>query len=135
MALETLKNVKKIGGFDVVDMGALKENHPEGFKPDGSMDYPWFEREIRPKNFIYVRHDVNSLSFTIQKGPIKEAGVNGCQVDTLIHAAKTIIANLDQQFPSTYNTRALDHLQGAIDVLEERKRDRESRGVEGRSLK
>ena len=31
MALETLKEVKSIGGFDVVVMDELRERHPEKF--------------------------------------------------------------------------------------------------------
>ena len=69
MALETLKNVKEIGGFSVVIMDELRNKFPEKFNESGGMDYKWFESEIRPNNFIYVRQDVNSISFTLQKGP------------------------------------------------------------------
>lgn len=72
MALETLKDVTEIGGFKVVDMNAIKETNPEMFRPDGSMIYHLFDEKIRPFNFIYIRHDVNSLSFNLQNGPIKE---------------------------------------------------------------
>lgn len=80
MALETLKGVKDINGFTVVVMDDLREKFPEKFNESGAMDYKWFEKDIRPNNFIYVRHDVNSISFTMQNQPIKECGVNGCQV-------------------------------------------------------
>lgn len=66
MALETLKDVTEIGGFKVVDMNAIKETNPEMFRPDGSMIYHIFDEKIRPFNFIYLRHDVNSLSFNLQ---------------------------------------------------------------------
>src|SRR5262245_49633267 len=99
MALETLKGVEEIGGFKVVVMDDLREKHPEMFRPDGSMIYHLFDEQIRPFNYIYVRYDVNSLSFNIQNGPIKEKGVNGCQVDTLIEAAKVILEGLNKQFP------------------------------------
>ena len=71
MALETLKDVTEIGGFKIVDMNAIKETNPEMFRPDGSMIYHLFDEKIRPFNFIYIRHDVNSLSFNLQNGPIK----------------------------------------------------------------
>lgn len=132
MALETLKGVTELGGFKVVNMGALKELFPDQFNPDsGQMNYKWFEAEIRPHNFIYVRDDVNSLSFTIQNGPVKEHGVNGCQVDTIIHAALAIISGLNDYFPSQYNADCMHHLEGAIHALEQRTKDREKRGVEG----
>ena len=91
MALETLKGVEKIGKYNVVVMDELRDKHPDKFNESGAMDYTWFEKDVRPHNFVYVRHDVNSLSFTIQNGPVKESGVNGCQVDTVIEAAKTIL--------------------------------------------
>ena len=131
MALETLKGVEEIGGFKVVDMNAIKENHPEMFRPDGSMIYHLFDEKIRPFNFIYLRHDVNSLSFNIQNGPIKENGVNGCQVDTVIRTAKTIIEGLNKQFPCRENACAITKLDEALMWLEERKKDRIKRGVEG----
>jgi hypothetical protein len=133
MALKTLKDVKEIGGFPVIVMDELREKFPEKFNESGAMDYKWFEKEIRPYNFIYVRHDVNSIAFTIQSAPIKEVGVNGCQVDTLIHAAKLIIEGLDANLPCVENKLALYHLMSAIEQLDNRKKSREQRGVEGTS--
>lgn len=131
MALETLKDVTEIGGYDVVVMDNLREKYPEKFNESGAMDYVWFETEIRPKNFIYLRHDKNSLTFTIQNGPIKEVGVNGCQADTLIEAAKLIIEGLNKQFPCRENSIAITKLEECILWLGKRKADREKRGVEG----
>jgi hypothetical protein len=133
MALETLKGVKKIGMFDVVVMDELREKFPDKFNPSGGMDYKWFEAEIRPKNHIYVRHDVNSISFTIQNGPVKEAGCNGCQVDTLIEAAKIMIDGLNKKHPSVFNERAIADLDCALKNLSDRRDDRVRRGVEGTS--
>jgi hypothetical protein len=133
MALETLKGVKKLGEFNVVDMDAIRTERPDMFRPDGSMHYHMFEKEIRPTNFVYVRHDVNSLSFTLQRGPVKENGVNGCQVDTVIEAAKKMLEGLNSQFPCPENSLAITHLDDALDWLEQRKKDREARNVEGQS--
>lgn len=134
MALETLKGVEKIGGYPVVVMDDLRAKFPEKFNESGSMDYKWFEKDIRPNNFIYVRHDVNSLSFTLQNGPVKEKGVNGCQVDTIIAAAKTILEGLNRQYPCRENSLAITKLEEALHWLEHRTKDREARGVEGKSL-
>lgn len=134
MALETLKGVTQLDGFSVVVMDELREKFPEKFNESGAMDYKWFEKDIRPNNFVYVRHDVNSLSFTIQNGPIKENGVNGCQVDTIITAAKRILTGLDDKFPSDYNREAIKGLNTALDALAKRKYDREERGVEGTNV-
>ena len=133
MALETLKGITEIGGFGVVVMDELREKYPEKFNASGAMDYGWFEADIRPKNFIYVRNDKNSISFTIQNGPIKENGVNGCQVDTIIEAAKVILEGLDKSFPCYENSWAIGKLNEVLNCLKERKEDREKRGVEGTS--
>ena len=131
MALETLKQVEKIGKFNVVVMDDLRNKYPDKFNESGAMDYQWFEREVRPKNFIYVRHDKNSLSFTLQNGPVKEAGVNGCQVDTVIEAAKVIIEGLNKNLPCRENAVAITKLDEALMWLEKRTKDRENREVEG----
>jgi len=131
MALETLKYAKKIGGFDLVIMDKLREQFPEKFNESGSMDYKWFEKDVRPFNFVYLRQDVNSISFTVQNGPIKEVGLNGCDVSTIVEAAKLIISGLNEKFPCRENAKAIDHLDEAILWLKKRKWDREERGVEG----
>lgn len=133
MALETLKGVEHIGDYKLIDMGVLKDKYPDKFNESGSMDYKWFESDIRPNNFVYVRHDVNSLSFTIQNGPIKEHGVNGCQVDTIIEAAKLIIEGLNKQYPCRENSMIITKLDEALMWSNKRKADREKRGVEGHS--
>lgn len=133
MALETLKGVEKIGGFNVVVMDELRAQYPDKFNESGSMDYKWFEKDIRPTNYVYVRHDVNSLSFTIQNGPIKEVGTNGCQVDTVIEAAKIILEGLNKKFPCRENACAITKLDEALHWLDARKRDRQTRFVEGTS--
>lgn len=133
MALETLKGVTEIGGFKVVVMDELREKHPDKFNESGAMDYKWFEKDVRPHNFVYVRHDVNSVSFTIQNGPIKEAGVNGCQVDTIIETARIMIDKLNDKFPCRENAVVLTKLDEALMWLEKRKKDRINRGVEGSS--
>lgn len=131
MALETLKHRSEIGGFKVVVMDELRTQFPEKFNESGAMDYKWFEKEIRPNNFIYVRHDVNSLSFTIQNGPVKENGVNGCQIDTIIEAAKVILEGLNAKCPCRENSLAITKLDEALLWLYLRTQKRESRGVEG----
>jgi len=131
--LETLKGVEKIGEFDVVIMDELRSKHPEKFNESGAMDYGWFEKDIRPHNFVYVRQDVNSLAFTLQKGPIKEVGVNGCQIDTIIDTARLILVRLNKNFPCRENALAITKLEESLHWLDHRKKDREKRGVEGKN--
>lgn len=122
---------EKLGEFSVVLMDELRTKCPEKFNESGAMDYKWFEADIRPNNFVYVRNDVNSLSFTLQNGPIKEVGINGCQIDTLVLASKKIIEAFNAAYPCRENAMAITKLDEALMWLEKRTKDRESRGVEG----
>ena len=120
MALETLRGVEEIGGFKVV------RDKPEG------MSWDDFDK-MRDEYPINITDRMNCISFRIQNGPIKEHGVNGCQVNTLIHTARIMIQNMNEKFPCRQNELAIEGLNDALGWLEERKLDREKRGVEGTS--
>jgi len=125
MALETLKDVKQVGQFAVLQERPKKE--------DGSVDWALFD-EQRKTAPIYVDNEVNMISFRIQKGPVKEFGVNGCQVDTLIEAASLIImGGMDKQFPCPEDHMQIFHLTAALMWSAKRRADGEARGVEGQS--
>lgn len=133
MALETLKGIKKIGTQQIIVMDELREQHPDRFTETGAMDHKWFEETIRPNAFIYVRNDKNSLAFTLQNGPIKESGVNGCQVTDVIAVAKHIIEELNKKFPCRENSITITKLEEALMWQAKRTQDREARNVEGLS--
>jgi hypothetical protein len=80
---------------------------------------------------INITERMNTISFKIQNGPIKEWGVNGCQVDTLIEAAKLIIEGLNAIFPCRENAMVITKLDEALMWSNQRKINREKRGVEG----
>lgn len=124
MALETLKDVKEIGGFEVGFVVSPKNEH----------DFEGYENYKRAlgRNVI-INHKTNTISFSLQNGPIKEVGVTGCQVDTLIEAAKLIIEGLNKNHPCIENATAILKLEAALDALNARKKNREARGVEGLS--
>lgn len=134
MALETLKGIKEINGEKIVIMDELREQFPEKFTETGAMDHKWFESEIRPNSFIYVRHDKNSVAFTIQNGPIKEAGKNGCQLTDMIAVAKHMIEELNKKFPCRENSMTITKLDEALMWQKKRTQDREARNVEGKSM-
>ena len=120
MALDTLKHLKQIGGFEIT----------RG-KPS---EISWDEFDRARERFpIHITDDKNMISFKIQAGPIKEFGVNGCQVDTLIEAAMIMIDGLNRSFPCDENIMVLAKLESALRWLEIRKDNREKRGVEGLS--
>jgi len=112
MALETLKDVKTIGGFEVTG----------GVSNFGAS---------RP---VFVHDETNQISFQIQNGPVKEHGVNGCQVDTVIEAAKLIVEGLNKNFPCRENSMIITKLDEALMWSEKRKQDRIKRQVEGHNL-
>jgi hypothetical protein len=107
MALETLKDVKEIGGFKVT-------NNPDD-----------------PIGPIFI-HD-NAISFVLQKGSVKENGVNGCRVDTIIEAALLMVEGLEEKDPCLENEAVIYHLSVAIENLAKRRFDREKRRVEEKS--
>ena len=131
MKKKILGGIEKLGEFDVVVMDELRDKYPDKFIKSGQMDWKWFESEVRPHFFVYVRHGKNSISFTLQDGPIKEVGVNGCQVDTILMAAKAIIEGFNSEYPCKENESAIKNIGQAIDDLSAREKDRVSRGVEG----
>ena len=116
MALEVLKDIKEIGGFEV-----------------GHVICPLSVTEYAITRPVVINHHKNFIGFKIQNGPIKEVGVNGVQVDTLIEAAKMIIEGFQKNFPCRENSVAITKLDEALLWLLKRKLDREKRGVEGKS--
>lgn len=112
MALETLRGVKEIGGFDVDHVSGVLRKAPP----------------------IEIDHDNNAVTFKIQNGPVKENGVNGCQVDTIIRVAKIMYEGFQAMgTPHPLTAKMIDHCQAILDLTDQRTKDRESRNVEGTS--
>jgi len=128
MALETLKGVKEIGGFRVVD----EEFRAGFFDLIGGEDWGRWDQK-RKSMPIHVDHVANMISFAIQNGPIKEVGVNGCQLVTMIETAKLMLERLNEKFPCHENEETIHCLQKAIVWQNLRTKEREKRGVEGTS--
>jgi hypothetical protein len=118
MALETLTGINEIDGFKIIRV-----------KPD-DMSWDDFDK-LRDEFPINITEKMNTISFRIQNGPIKEVGVNGCQVLTIIKAAIIIIDELNNKFPCEENEQTLLHLDMAIEFQESRTKNRRLRGVEG----
>ena len=75
MAINSIKHLESINGKKIIHMDKLREEYPEHFNAEsGQMDYKWFEKEIRPNHHIYVRHDVDSLTFNMLTKPASEGG-------------------------------------------------------------
>lgn len=89
--------------------------------------YPFPDGNLTP--FIVVGEQ--TVTFTGQTGPIKEVGINGCQIDDLIKFARRTIEIFNRKFPCRENSIVITKLQEAEMWLEERKTQRSQRGVEG----
>jgi hypothetical protein len=116
MCLETLADIKEIGSYRVCHVEDFLDTTVEDF------DAP-----------IIINHGTNTIAFTLQKGPIKEVGANGVQIDTLILTCKQIIEGLNKKFSCYENVLAMEGLKDSLTALEKRKQNREERGVEGTS--
>ncbi len=103
------------------------------------------ERGPGNANHVYeVKHkiDKNKTGQTIevlntivfQKGPIKEAGINGIHHEDLIAIVIDRLQGFqDGDFACMNNQRTLVDLHGALEHLRNRTKEREERGVEGTS--
>lgn len=132
MAINSLKNVTHINNKEICVMDDLREKYPEKFNESGAMDYKWFEKDIRPNFNIFLRHDVDSISFNMLTKPAAEGGdLNRCQLVDLISTGLEMLKYLNGKFPCRENAITITKLEEALMWQEERKKDRQSRGVEG----
>lgn len=90
---------------------------------------------IQETGFPQVHGEPSSVTFNIQSGPIKEFGVNGCQIDDVIAWAKVKIEEWNKAFPCRENSLVVTKLDEALLWLYKRRADREARNVEGTSGK
>ena len=69
---------------------------------------------------------------SFQKGPIKEAGVNGISNESLLAIVMDRLTGFQSgDFANEDNAQALEYLKLALDALHKRTKDRIARGVEG----
>lgn len=128
MAIETLRGVKELNGLKIMD----ETDRP--VDSDGLIDWVEFD-EMRKEIPVCIDHNANMISFKIQNGPIKENGLNGCQVSDMILIAKEIITGLNNKFPCRENAITITKLDEALMWQKERTFNRTIRGVEGLSKK
>lgn len=91
-----------------------------------------FENTTDSKSFIQI--DEKSVKFSLQRGPILEHGVNGCQIDDIIKFCTETIRTFNAKFPCRENSIAITKLEEGLLWLEGRRLDRVARNVEGKNL-
>ena len=123
MALETLEGVTNINGCDVYH---CPKGESIALLHEG-------EEDLCLEESIAIDSSQNTMVITFQDGPIKEVGVNGVQIETLVAIYGKIVEEFNKKYPHRENEVILKHVEGIMEATERRKRDRESRGVEGRS--
>ena len=75
------------------------------------------------------------ITFKIQNEPIKEVGVNGCQIEELGKVWLEILQHFNKDFPCRENSITITKIQEALMWQEKRTQDRVKRGVEGYNKK
>ena len=135
MALETLKNLETIGGFKVIRNHGVCEDNGDYMEctADGQRRrIKWSDYDELRKDFpIGIDELNNMISLKVQNGPIKEVGVNGCQIDCFAHVLAAILMGFDPSLQSKENADAATYLNKAIDSLEARTKRRTEEGIEG----
>jgi len=102
------------------DFNPNERSYPYADSPDPGTD-----------NSPFIRVSDHDVTFIGQRGPIKEHGVNGCQIDDMITFAVGTLQTFNKKFPCRENSIAITKLEEALHWLDARKRDREARNVEG----
>jgi hypothetical protein len=81
----------------------------------------------------YIVVTPESVNFQGQRGPVKEFGVNGCQIDDVLTFALGTLQAMNKKFPCRENSIAITKLQECLHWLNERTRNRIERKVEGKN--
>jgi len=132
--INSIKHLKEINGKPICVMDDLREKFPEKFNESGAMDYKWFESEIRPNFNIFVRHDVDSISFNMLTKPASEGGdLSRCQLVDLITVGLEQLKYLNAKFPCRENGITITKLEEALMWQRVRTGNRVARGVEGKN--
>lgn len=118
--LEFLGDVKEIAGEEIVRMDKLREEAPEFFEESGQMKWKKFEKEIRGHKHIYTRDDKNSLSFTLQKGPRKDNGKNGIQIEQALEVIIYLMEQANIQKPNERRALAIQKFKEGLFWSKER---------------
>jgi len=76
-------------------------------------------------------HFPGLVAFTVQSGPVAEAGRNGCDATDIIRYAIGLYRSFNNAHGCRENSLTITHLEEALHWQEARTRDRMTRAVEG----
>lgn len=87
---------------------------------------------VEPITDTYPQGTINQFEMKFQKGPIAEAGVNGCSNEALLAIVEDRLKGFQSgDYACRENAIALTKIQEAMHWLHHRTRERVARGVEG----
>ncbi len=104
-------------------MTTVRKPRPQGPTPDR------LREQIAPKPAAPHPY----ISIKLQDGPVGEVGVNGAQIDEVIFWCHERLTEFYQRLPDQHTDNAIEFLELAVIELNERRKDRTARGVEGTS--
>jgi len=103
-------------------------------EPEFNANHKYEIRRKAPEGATVSVGEESTSIINFQKGPVKEHNVNGCHHEDLI---AIVIDRLESFQKSSYrcneNRMAISHLEDALWHLNQRTKNRVSRGVEGTS--
>lgn len=85
-------------------------------------------------HFYIINLPEKSVALSFQQGPIPNHGVNGVTNESILAVLIHRTTILDEQFPSSFNKEAIEHMKKALQSFENRTKNRINRGVEGKNL-
>jgi hypothetical protein len=98
------------------------DRDPDNGNASHGYDVTWLDRH----------GSVMRAEFAFQHGPIAEVGINGITNEVLLAIVIDRLEGFQSgKFANSFNAEALLSVQAALDWLESRTKERESRGVEG----
>lgn len=111
-----MKNLETMN--TIIDRGAVKFNSPTSYLIKGK-----------------ATNEVIS-EIKIQKGPVKEEGLNGIFIEDLLLICIDQLEHFqNSEYACEENERTLHHLRCALDTTRARQYERLMRGVQGRMIK
>lgn len=96
----------------------------------------YHEYEVIPSEKYLENKSDCFAEIKFQKGPVKEEGLNGCQIEDLIDIAIHRLECFQAGgFPCPENEVSLKYFRAGLEALNQRTLDRQKRGVEGLTKK
>ena len=120
MDMKIFKPGNKINNHEVVIMDDLRDQFPEMFIESGQMNWKLFEEKIRPNYSIYIRHDKNTISFTM--------GENACNILDLLTVVNVFLKTRTDKTKLEKRARSL--ILGAMSLLREQEKEDEQARLE-----